>query len=211
MDLTFDNGLTTCEIEKRRIINEYALQKGELSNEIVRVDLRLMNSGSGPANDIEVILGFDAKLHLYRKDELRRSWDMYPLDPLNNTKEFFEDVFRRKNRPTLETLGAKMADELGFGIFEDLLGPRRQAPALSNGNFVPAKIEGAQISFRVTKLKQNMTRMLESFYVVFHKWTDVRSIGIDYRINSDEVINDTLGGLKLKVKKASANPRGVAK
>jgi hypothetical protein len=200
LHLTFDNGLTTCEIEKRRVGDEWVKQKGELSDRIVRVDLRLANSGSGPANDIDVILGLDLKFHLHSKEELRRLWDVYPLDPINKPEEYFAEMFRRRNRPAKEKLVAVMVDELGFGIFEDLLGPRRQALSLTNVNPILAKIESRQITFRVTKLKQNMTRMLESFYVVFPKWNYVRSFTIDYRLNSDEMISDTLGTLKFKVK-----------
>jgi hypothetical protein len=207
LHLTFDNGPTTCEIEKRRVGDEWVKQKGELSNRIVRVDLRLANSGSGPANDIDVILGLDPKFHLYNKEELRRLWDVYPLDPINTTEEYFAEMFRRRNRPAQEKLVAVMVDELGFGIFEDLLAPRRQALSLTNVNPIRSKIEGAQITFRVTKLKQNMTRMLESFYVVFPKWNYVRSFTMDYRINSDEMISETLGTLKLKIKKVADKRR----
>jgi len=207
LHLTFDNGPTTCEIEKRRVGDEWVNQKGELSNRIVRVDLSLANSGNGPANDIDVILALDPKCHLYNKEELRRLWDVYPLDPINTTEEYFAEMFRRRNRPAQEKMVAVMVDQLGFGIFEDLLGPRRQAPSLTNVNPIVAKIEGAQLTFRVTKLKQNMTRMLESFYVVFPKWKYVRSFTMDYRINSDEMISDTLGTLKLKIKKITDKRR----
>jgi hypothetical protein len=94
-----------------------------------------------------------------------------------------------------------MVDELGFGIFEGLLGSHRRPPSLSNVTVIPVKIEGAQASYRIPKLKQNMTRLLESVYVVFPSWRSIRSFTIQYRINMDEMTSDTLGTLKIKIKK----------
>lgn len=207
LHLTFDNRLTTHEIEKPRVGDEYVKQKGDLSNRIVRVDLRLENSGSGPATDIDLILGFEPGFHLCTEKEIRRIWDMHPLDPINTTEAYFAEVLRRRNRPAKETLVAVMVAELGFGIFEGLLGPRRQPPNLSNLNVIPIKIASTQASFQITKLKQNVTRLLESVYVVFPSWKYVRSFTINYRINSDEMISDTLGNLQFNVKKTSANRR----
>ena len=68
LHVMFDDGLTTHEIEKGRVGAEYVEQKGELGNRIVRVDLRLTNTGSGPANDIDLILGFDPKLHVCSRE-----------------------------------------------------------------------------------------------------------------------------------------------
>jgi hypothetical protein len=203
--LTFDDELTKCELEKRRVIDEYEKRKGTLSNRMIRIGLRLTNSGNGPASDIDVILGFDSLSHVCTKQDTRRMWDMYPLDLLNTTNEYFAEIQRRKNRSAQEQMVAAMVDELDFGFFEDLLGSRRQPPSLSSVNPIPVKIEGAQVSFRITKLKQNMTRMLESFYVVFPSWKYVRSLTINYRINSDEMISDTLGTLRFNVRKRMSN------
>lgn len=190
LQLTFDNALTT-------------KQKGDLSDRIVRVDIRLNNSGSGPASDIDLILGFDS-LSLYGKrnqNNVRHastSSDRY-------AGSFFAEIVRRKNRSANERLVAVMVDELGFGIFEGLLGPRRRPPNLSNRTVIAVKIEGAQASYRIPKPKQNMTRLLESVYVVFPSWKSIRSFTIQYRINTDEMISDTFGTLKLRIKKKTNN------
>jgi hypothetical protein len=200
LHLRFDNDLTTFELVKDRVGQKHIKQKGDLSDRIVRVDLRLTNSGSGPASDIDLILGFDS-LSLCTKKEIRTMWDMHPLDPIYTTEAYFAEIVRRNNRTANERLVAVMVDELGFGIFEGLLGSHRRPPSLSCVTVIPVKIEGAQASYRIPKLKQNMTRLLESVYVVFPSWRSIRSFTIQYRINMDEMTSDTLGTLKIKIKK----------
>jgi len=203
LHLTFDSALTTFELVKERVGQKYVKQKGDLSDRMVRLDLRLTNSGRGPANDIDVILGFDSFVHLCKEKEIRQMWDMHPLDPIGTPEAYFAEIVRRKNRAAKERLVAVMVDELGFGIFEGLLGPRRPIPDLSNVTVVPVQIEGAQAAFRIPKLKQNITRLLESVYLVFPSWRSIRSFSVQYRINTDEMISDTFGTLKIKIKKKS--------
>lgn len=204
IELAFDTGQDSLEIPKRKAGQQYKKNKGELSNRIVRIDLRLLNTGSGRATDIDVILEFQDNLQVYKIEEVRRLWNMFPLSLSRSPEAFTERLFSTRRMPAAQRVAQSFSDELRFGVFESLIADYRQKLANSVSRAAAASMYGRRMSFKVAKLKQNLAQPLESLFVVFTSWSSVRSFPIRYSINVEENAVDKVGELSVVVKKQSA-------
>lgn len=201
VELGFESGSQSLEIQKQRTDKQYKVNKGELSDRIVRIDLLLSNLGTGAATDIDCSLEFYGAFQVYTLPGLRNRWSMFPLDPLRTPTEYFGQVFSRRTMPAAQRVHLAFSEDLSFGVFESLIGDVR--PKLSNSVSRPARasIEGARVLYKVKKLKQNLVQPLESLFIVFRSWSSIKSFTIDYRINLEENAVDRKGQLSVTIRK----------
>lgn len=121
LNLTFDDGASTLHIAKRKAKKKYNKQKGQLSNRIIRVDLHLINSGDGSANDIDVVLNFESSLQIVSEKDLRQIWDTAHLDLFGDPETYVDHLFRKRNMPAIQRIGLEFSGQISFGIFEGLI------------------------------------------------------------------------------------------
>jgi hypothetical protein len=205
VELAFDTGLDLLEIPKRKADKQYKENKGQLSNRIVRIDLRLLNHGSGTATDIDISLNFQGGFQIHTISEVRGLWRMFPLDPFRNPEAFAELLFPKRAMPARERVVLSVAEGLNFAVFESLIAHYRQKLTNSVSRAVAASIDGSRVSFKIAKLKQNLAQPLESLFMVFPSWSSVTSFTIRYRINVEENAVDKVGLLSVVVKKTAVS------
>jgi len=201
LNLTFDGGTSILNVGKRRASKKYDKHKGELSNRIVRVDLQLVNSGDGPATDIDVVLKFESSVQIVSERELRQLWDTANLDLFGDPEPFVNHLFRKKNMPAIQRIGVEFSDHISFGIFKGLISSRRELSGNSVAKISKARITQTEVMFRITKLKHNLSKALQSLYVIYPSWESMGSFGIVYKINADEVVSNVGGRLEVLIKK----------
>lgn len=201
VELGFDGGSQSIEVQKQRSDKKYKANKGELSDRIVRIDLSLSNTGTGTATDIDCSLAFNGSFQVYTLADLRNRWSMFPLDPLRTPTEYFARVFSRRSMPASQRAVMAFSENLSFGVFESLIEAVRAKPRYSVSRPASASIEGTKVLFKVKKLKQNLVQPLESLYIVFRSWSSLKSFTIDYRINLEENAVDRVGQLSVTIRK----------
>jgi hypothetical protein len=204
MQRRFLIGLDRLEIQKRKASKQYKKNKGELSDRIVRIDPRLLNTGSGRATDIDVILEFQDNFQVYKIEEVRGLWNMFPLSLSRSPEAFTERLFSTRRMPAAHRVAQSFSEELRFAVFESLVAEYREQLASSVSRAAPASIDGSRVLFKVAKLKQNLAQPLESLFIVFPSWSSVRSFSIRYSINVEENAVDKVGELSVVVKKIGA-------
>lgn len=201
VDLMFDNGSQSVEIQKQRADKQFKANKSDLSDRIVRIDLSLSNIGTGAATDIDGNLEFQGTFQVYTLRDLRNRWNMFPLEPFRTPDAYFERVFSRRAMPAARRAVLTLSEELGFGVFESLIGGVRVKLSNSVSRPAGASIEGTRVSFKIKKLKQNLAQPLESLFIVFPSWSAIKSFTFGYRINLEENAVDRVGQLSVIIRK----------
>jgi len=140
----------------------------------IELELVLHNSGTCPAEDIDVYLHFPDGFLLY--DE--RSTPEPPEEPAIPSKE-----------PNL-TAGLLMPDSLYLGRTPTL--PDRTLPRIRKTN-------SYDVTFKVPKLKHDFIHKIEAFYVAFDSWASVASFAIDYSVHAGNMMDKQTGQLGLIV------------
>ena len=166
-------------LKTREIIKD---AKGRL----ITLDIVIENTGSAPAEDIDVFMHFPDGFRLFSDEDLPRMNIKEPQPP-NEPKGGFPDI------------GAGLKD-LTFDPTRHLHMP----PASPPGNVSSPNIEETNsydVDFSVGKLKHNMQEHCEPFYLLFDSVEDASSFSIDYRINTADLPDDIEGELHIVVER----------
>jgi hypothetical protein len=165
-------------LEAREVIKNI---KGRL----ITLDIVIENTGSAPAEDIDIFMHFPDGFRLF-SDENLPEMDIAEPRPPQEPKGGFPNI------------GASLAG---------LSDPTRHIhmPTVTpSGNVSSPNIEETgsyDVDVSVRKLKHNMQERCGPFYVVFDSFEDASSFSIDYRINTADLPDDTEGELHVSVEK----------
>ena len=155
----------------------------DVRGRMITLDIIITNTGSAPAEDIDVFMRFPDGFKLF-SDENLPEMDIDEPQPPKEPKGGFPNI------------GAGLAG---------MTDPARhiQAPTVTPpGNVSSPNIEETNsydVDFSVRKLKHNMRESCGPFYVVFDSVEDASSFSIDYRINTADLPDDTEGKLHVVV------------
>lgn len=155
----------------------------DVKGRMITLDIVITNTGSAPAEDIDVFMHFPDGFRLF-SDENLPEMDIDEPQPPKEPKGGFPNI------------GAGLAG---------MTDPARhiQTPTVTPpGNVSSPNIEETnsyEVDFSVRKLKHNMRESCGPFYVVFDSAEDASSFSIDYRINTADLPDDTEGKLHVVV------------
>lgn len=154
----------------------------------VALDIQVHNTGSSPANDVDVFLTFPRNVKVFTEAELpcRPSPPPPPERPQSPGEEDAREQVQRQP-------------------FFAQLRSREKSPE-SPPPVTQTKKTQIEHHFPFDKVKQNMTKSLEPrLYVMFDSFDSASSFEVSYRINADGFDSD--GRLKVTVVKAQCVPR----
>ena len=204
LEIQFDGGSTTLEVIMRRVCNDDHDErvKAALSERIIRLDLQLVNKGGAPASDVDVFLEIAGPFSLYDERQLRRLWDIYPHNILDNPEAFIAHIFDRPRGTGLQRFAKMFSDDINFSIFKDLIAP--QGARKGEGQSRGARFQHTDglATVHVNKLKQNLSHNIQSIFVVFYSPEEVVSFDIPFRLNAQELPEDVRGRLNVSIRKS---------
>lgn len=205
----FDDGSARLEVLKVKSARKRGDDKAELGDRIIRLDLQLVNRGDGPASDVHVFIELAGAYQVYTPTELRRCWETYPHNFLDDPGIFLERMTRSRMMPAFQRLAGEIADSFGFAAFELGIAPNRNKPKNVTSRDVSPKIQNRRAIFHVRKLKQNLAQTFEPLYIVFNSWREVASLSVSFRVNAQELAADVEGTLEVSVKKGRATVKNT--
>jgi hypothetical protein len=167
---------------------------------VIRLDIQVANIGTAPASDIDVFMDFKGRFMLYDEKQLRRLWDVYPASLFDDPKAFMDRVHGRPKGTELQQIAGRLADEMGFLLFKDLIPP--QSTRSNNGSSGGARAQESdkRVTVHLNKLKQNLVKPVQSIFVVFHSYEDVSSLHVPSKLNAEELPKDVQGKLEVIVR-----------
>jgi hypothetical protein len=152
----------------------------------VSLNLVLVNSGTSPAEDIDLLFHFpDAAFELYSERDLPRRPEPKPPE-----------------KPT-----SAIAEVLASTFPRSLTIPTHRFPDVRPRNVSPPQIRrtnSIEVKIHVRELKHNFVEELPPIYVVFNSHEEARSFGIEYQILAANLPKPALGQLHVIVRKAGA-------
>jgi hypothetical protein len=202
--ICFDDGSARLEILKVKSAKKKGDDKAELGDRIIRLDLQLVNLGDAPASDVHVFIELAGAYQVYSTAQLRRRWETYPHNFLDDPKIFLERITRSRTMPAFQRLAGEIADSFGFAAFELGIAPDRKKPKNVTSRDVGPTLDDRRAIFHVKKLKQNLAHTFEPLYIVFNSWQEVASFSVQFRVNAQELSADVEGMLEVSVKKGRA-------
>jgi hypothetical protein len=148
-----------------------------------RIDLELVNTGTAPADDIDVFLHFPDGFDLLEEEDLPEE----PGPPRPPREP------RTPMQMALEGMSMPMSSYLDPSIY------RPSFPGVS----LPGNVSGPRIrrtnsydvEVSVRRLKHALSERFDAMYVVFNSPEDVRPFRIDYRINAANAPRESTGPL----------------
>lgn len=155
----------------------------DVKGRMITLDVVIANTGSAPAEDIDVFMHFPDGFRLFSDETLPEMDIDEPQSPKEPTGGF-------------PNIGAGLAG---------MTDPARhvQTPTVASpGNVSSPNIEETNsydVDFGVRKLKHNMRASCGPFYVIFDSVEDASSFSIGYRINTADLPDDTEGELHVSV------------
>ena len=168
-------------------LREYIVN-ANLQRRTLRLDLRLFNIGTAPAEDIDIFLHFPDGFNLYDEDdkpEIPEVPDSPPL-PRNRGELLYSPLLTRD--------------------FSSLARTPHYLPTQSNVSAPEIKRSNSyKVAYEVERLKQHMNESLDPLYVVFDSVESAASFRVDYRINVADLPDETTGALHVTVATASDN------
>jgi rRNA-processing protein FCF1 len=148
-----------------------------LAARTIKLELILHNSGTCPAEDIDVSLHFPDGFMLYDEE--------HPPEPPEEPSV-----------PSMEmNLFPSVSFLPGFPDINRLTSlPDRTRPRIRKTN-------SYDVTFEVLKLKHGFIWTIEPFYVAFDSWASAASFAIDYTIHAGNMIDQQTGHLSIVVEK----------
>jgi rRNA-processing protein FCF1 len=148
-----------------------------LATRTIKLELILNNSGTCPAEDIDVQLHFPDGFLLYNE----RRPPKPPEEPAVPSKEMslFSNLSLQPNIPYIARMPTL---------------PNPTLPKLRKTNSYDA-------TFEVPKLKHGFLWKIDPFYVAFDSWASVASFAIDYAVHAGNMIDEQSGQVAVIVEK----------
>jgi rRNA-processing protein FCF1 len=149
-----------------------------VANRTIKLELILYNSGTSPAEDIDVHLHFPDGFLLYDEEHPPKP----PEEPAVPSKEInlFPSASLLLNPPYIPRIPTL---------------PDRTIPKIRKTN-------SYDVTFEVPKLKHGYIWNIETFYVAFDSWASAASFAIEYRVHAGNRIDEQTGELGVIVEKA---------
>lgn len=157
----------------------------DVKGRMIALDVIITNTGSAPAEDIDVFMHFPGGFKLF-SDENLPEMEIDEPQPPKEPKGGFSNV------------GAGLTGMTDPSRYIDT--PTVRQP----GNVSSPNIEETnsyEVDFSVRRLKHNMRESCGPLYVVFDSAEDASSFSIDYRINAADLPDDTEGKLHVVVQR----------
>ena len=148
-----------------------------LETRAIMIELKLVNGGTCPAEDIHLLLHFPDGFTLYDEEHLPE-----PLD-----------------EPTVPSKEASWYPSISaLSGFPDI----NRMPTLRNPSLPKIrKTNSYDVTFEFPKLQHGFSRKLEPLYVAFDSWDSVSPFAIEYTIHAGNMIDDQTGQLGVIVEK----------
>ncbi len=157
---------------------------GNLVKRSIRFTIAISNSGSAPADDVDVRLNFPNGFVLYTKNDI----PSFPDEPKLPTKP----------QNSLQMLQSRLASF-------NLNPPRVLVPEFSpQSSFQLRKTNSYEIKDHFTRIKHGFTKELPELFLTFDSYADARSFNCDYEISTGNLPEPVQGKLHFVVEKDSA-------
>ena len=148
-----------------------------LETRAIMIELKLVNGGTCPAEDIHLLLHFPDGFTLYDEEHLPEELDE-PAVPSKEASWY----------PSISALS-------GFPDISRL--PTLRNPSLPKIR----KTNSYDVTFEFPKLQHGFSRKIEPLYVAFDSWDSVSPFAIEYTIHAGNMIDDETGQLGVIVEK----------
>lgn len=150
------------------------------SSLVFEIPLLLVNEGTSPANDIDILLKFPETIELYD----RKSFYEPPLPPNPPTKP---------GRINIDNFtGGKILDSFSISRLSNLLPQNSDEPSVSPNE--------RQVKFWIKSLKHNRKQALKSFRVYFRTREEICNFACNYQIYVTEISEPITGELHFVAK-----------
>jgi len=157
-----------------------------VKSRMITLNIAIRNIGSAPAADVDVFMHFPNGFMLFSDEDLP-DLNIEEPQPPTEPKGGFLNIGGRMN-----AWSRHLSPDINL------------PPAAPPGNVSPPNIEETnsyKVNFRVQKLKHNMREDCGPYYVLFNSFDGASSFGIEYRINTADLADDTEGKLHVVVEK----------
>ena len=150
----------------------------------IEIEVVLFNRGTAPAEDIDVFMHFPDGFLLFGEEELPEAIE--PPNPPQKPMSRTEMISR------LPILPASSLHAPHFPSHFSMSDPNISSPSIKKTN-------SYDVNYSIGKLKQHLEAPCDKLFVYFELVEDVKSFGIDYRINAANVPHEIEGKLNVVI------------
>ncbi|PQJ33601.1 hypothetical protein BSZ35_02405 [Salinibacter sp. 10B] len=169
-----------------------------IENMIIDINLKMVNDGTTPGEDIDIVLRFPEAVHLFNEDPVSDLEEPSRPEPPTPPKTFGDLVGDRG-------LGGT-ASQAALISPKPIQGAELLQPQLRTGSSPIVENRNEDISiakYHVTKLKHNQGRSLSSIYAIFSPPGATKNFEINYEMTAANVPNPITGSLHVVIEEGS--------
>lgn len=160
----------------------------------VKIVLMLHNTGTIPAEDIDILLHFPDGFHLLKEHELPQppSTPKAPRRPVSAMQKSIDQLNYLSQTPYISNIHTS-------SIHAPSPLPNVSSPKIRKTN-------SYDVSIHVQRIKHGMKLDMDAMFVVFDSFESAMSFGIDYKIHAGNLPNPVIGKLHMVVDKQEHSP-----